>query len=100
LLSWEALAHWICLKGSRQKYGLIINTNHYSIKDVIKLINILSIRHRLACTLQINKYNKYSIYIRQRSMPFLRQNISLFINYSPAMFNELYKKNMWDLHIT
>ena len=60
--------------GSWQCNGLIICTDSYDIKDVVRLINVFIIRYRLECTLRVHKKkNHYRIYIRERSMNLIRQ---------------------------
>jgi hypothetical protein len=53
LLTPVALAHWIMGDGAAQAHGLIICTDSFSIEDVVRLINVLIIRYRLECTLDI-----------------------------------------------
>lgn len=97
-LTWEALAHWVynksnftakyCLsyqegrEGStwcnrNKAYGLYINVKACSIKDIVLLMNILMIRHRLSCSLDLNKSH---IYIKNKSMPLLLADIRPFIS--------------------
>lgn len=73
LLTPVALAHMIMGDGSAEKAGLKICTDSYSIKDVVRLINVLIIKYRLECTIREHKKNQYRIYIKQRSMPLLRE---------------------------
>lgn len=52
----------------------------YSLKDIVVLINVLIIRHRLSCSLHRLKQNKSShIYIKNKSMPILLEGIRAFI---------------------
>lgn len=74
LLTPIALAHLIMGDGSALSRGLKICTDSYSIKDVVRLMNVLIIKYRLECTLRTHRKNQYRIYIRQSSMPLL-QNI-------------------------
>ena len=52
LLSWPALAHWVYLKSNikflyfnstrrTKSYGLYIDVNNFSIKDIVRLISVL-----------------------------------------------------------
>jgi hypothetical protein len=52
----------------------------YSIKDIVLLMNILMIRHRLSCSLHRLKQNKSHIYIKNKSMPLLLAGIRPFIS--------------------
>jgi len=51
----------------------------YTIKDIVFLMNILMICHRLTCTLHLVKQNKPYIYIKNKSMPLLLEGIRPFI---------------------
>lgn len=53
MLTPVALAHLIMGDGSVQRHGLIICTNSFSIKDVVRLMNVLITRYRLECNLRI-----------------------------------------------
>lgn len=90
LLTWESLAHWTYQKSNikylyfsgtnRDKvYGLYIIVDAYKIKDIVLLMNVLMVRHRLSCTLQYKK-NKPYIYIKNKSIPSLLRGVSPFIN--------------------
>ena len=52
LLTPVALAHVIMGDGSRQRHGLILCTDSYSVSDIVRLINVLIIKYRLDCTLR------------------------------------------------
>jgi len=73
LLSPVALAHLIMGDGSSREFGLEICTDCYSVKDVVRLMNVLIIRYNLECTLHYHRPTQPRIYIRQRSMPLLRE---------------------------
>ena len=51
LLTSVVLAHFIMGDHSTERHGLIICTDSYSVKDIVRLINVLIIRYRLNCTL-------------------------------------------------
>lgn len=53
MLTPVALAHLIMGDGSVQRHGLILCTNSFSIKDVVRLMNVLITRYRLECNLRI-----------------------------------------------
>ena len=61
LLTPVALAHLIMGDGQASVHGLILCTNSYSIKDVVRLMNVLMIRHRLDCTITLKKQNKKAL---------------------------------------
>lgn len=72
LLTPVALAHLIMGDGAVRPHGLIICTDSYELVDIIRLMNILMIRYRLECTLRYHTPTQPRIYIKQRSMPVLR----------------------------
>ena len=47
LLTPIALAHWIMGDGRNGKGGLILCTDSFSLKDVVRLMNVLIIRYGL-----------------------------------------------------
>jgi hypothetical protein len=86
LLTPVALAHMIMGDGAVRPYGLIICTNSYSVKDVVRLMNVLIIRYRLECKIRLkkrqNKKIEYMIYIQQGSMTSLLNIVSPFMHSS------------------
>ena len=65
--------------GSALRQGLRICTDSYSIEDVVKLVNVLIIKYRLDCTIQFPIPTRPRIYIRERSMPLLRQIVKPYM---------------------
>jgi hypothetical protein len=82
LLTPVALAHLIMGDGSVKPHGLILCTDSYSLKDVVRLMNVLIIKYRLECTLRFYPKNQYRIYIKQSSMPILRSIVISFMTKS------------------
>jgi len=91
LLTWEALAHWLYLNSNiKFRYfnsshgtklnGLYIDVKSFSIKDIVKLINVLIYKFNLTCSLQVIKRDKFFIYIKNKSIPLLLSGISPYIN--------------------
>ena len=72
LLTPIALAHFIMGDGVAKEFGWIICTDSYNLVDVIRLMNVLMIKYRLKCTLRYHRPTHPRIYIRQGSMPILR----------------------------
>lgn len=93
LLTWEGLVHWIYLKSnirstylsyrSNKAKGLFINVDGYTIRDIVLLMNVLMIRHRLSCSLHKVK-NVSHIYIKNKSIPLLLNGIRPFITWRPS----------------
>ena len=67
-----ALANWIMGDGSRNRYGLVLCTDSYTLENVILLINILIIKYDLNCNLREFRKNQFRIYIQEKSMNKLR----------------------------
>ena len=72
--------------GSVSRHGLIICTDSYELKDVIRLMNVLIIKFRVESTIRVHKKNQYRIYIREGSMPLLR---TIVTPYMPSMLYKL-----------
>ena len=79
LLTPVALAHLVMGDGSKERHGLLICTDSYYIEDVVRLINVLIIKYRIECTIKVRNQDKYRIYIREGSMPLLRQIIKPYM---------------------
>jgi len=70
-----ALAYWIMVSGVRLGgRGLLIYANTFSISDALTLINILIIKYRLVCNLQLDK-GRSRIYIFRSSIDTLITHI-------------------------
>lgn len=68
LLTPVALAHLIMGDGTALSSGFGICTDSFSIKDVVKLLNVLIIKYNFNCVLH-NDRGRYRIYINKSSMP-------------------------------
>lgn len=86
LLTPVALAHFVMGDGKKTQFGLIFCTDSYSVEDVVKLMNVLITKYRLECTLRFHTPTQPRIYIREGSMPWLRQIVKPYM--CPSM---LYK---------
>ena len=65
-LTWEALVHWIQGDGSYSS-GITIQTQSFTIKEIVLLINVLIIKFQLECS--IHTQEKYKvIYIKSKSI--------------------------------
>lgn len=75
LFSIESFAHWICGDGTYVKGGgIIIQTDNFTIIDVIRLINVLIYKYSCKCTLRYQR-NKPIIYISRRSIKNLSKEL-------------------------
>jgi LAGLIDADG endonuclease/LAGLIDADG DNA endonuclease family len=57
--------------GNKNRHGLTISTESFSLNETVRLINVLMVRYRLDCTMR-KKSPGYTIYIKEKSMPLLR----------------------------
>ena len=73
LLTPVALAHIIMGDGAVRPSGLIICTDSYDLVDVVRLMNVLIIKYNLDCKIRYHDKNSPRIYIKQKSMPILRE---------------------------
>lgn len=79
ILTPVALAHWIMGSGKKlQGRGLRLCADSFSIPEVVTLMNVLIIKYRLVCTLQIDK-DKPVIYIPRNSMETLITYVKPYI---------------------
>ena len=88
LLTPAAIAHLIMGDGSSTTCGGIrIGTDSFSIKDCIKLTNVLIIKYNINCTIQIQKKGTPRMYIGTKSK---KKLIPLIIPYMiPSMYYKL-----------
>lgn len=72
LLTPVALSHLIMGDGASRSHGLIICTDSYELVDIVRLMNVLTIRYELNCTLRFHTSTQPRIYIKENSMSKLR----------------------------
>lgn len=80
LLTPVALAHLIMGDGSAKEHGLIICTDSYELIDIIRLMNVLMIKYNLDCRLRYHTPTQPRIYIREHSMPILRNLVKPYMD--------------------
>lgn len=78
LLSYEAIAHWICCDGTKTGTGITLQTQSFSLKEVVFIISILIYKFNLNCTIHMQR-NLPTIYISSTSMQNLIPHILPFI---------------------
>jgi hypothetical protein len=66
--------------GNADKHGLILCTDSFSMKDVVRLANVLIIKYRLDCSIYVKASMYPRIYIKAKSMPLLRTLVSQHIS--------------------
>nr|AYE93199.1 LAGLIDADG homing endonuclease [Termitomyces sp.] len=86
------LAHWIMGDGKFvESGGLRLCTNSYSLKEVVKLINVLILRYDLNCTIHTAAPEQYMIFISKKSMKNLRNIVKPYI--VPSMYYKIHLKS-------
>ena len=78
LLTYESLAHWICCDGTKTGTGLTLQTQSFSIREVVFIINILIHKFNLNCSIHMQR-DLPTIYIGAKSMKILQKNILPYI---------------------
>lgn len=86
MLTISGLGHWICGDGSFKDWGLYLNTQSFTIPDVVRLINVLIIKFNCKCSLHFQR-KQPSIYISAKSMR--RLSPELIIHMHPSMLYKL-----------
>jgi hypothetical protein len=74
-LSPVALAFWIMCDGARNGKGLVLCTEGFSQSEVVCLLNILTIRYGLVCSIR-DTVSGPRLYIAPKSMPLLRSIVT------------------------
>lgn len=85
-----SLAHLIMGDGTAVSGGIRICTDSFTVKDVVRLINVLIIKYRLKCTLHMSD-NKPRIFISSKSMDLLTSIINPYI--IPSMKYKLLRQS-------
>lgn len=79
ILTYEGLVHWICGGGSLTKGGgIYLNTQSFTVKECVFIINVLIIKFDLNCSLHFQREQPV-IYISARSVRKLYPKISQYI---------------------
>lgn len=87
LLTPAAIAHWIMGDGSSSSSGLRIGTDSFTIKDCIKLVNVLIIKYNIHCSIHIQKNGTPRIYVKSQYKKIL---IPMIMPYMiPSMYYKL-----------
>ena len=84
LITWESLAHWIMCDGTYNS-GVRIQTESFTIEDVVFIINILKLKFNLDCSIHYQR-NYPVIYIKSKS---IKKNLH---NLLPFMCGEMLYK--------
>ena len=80
LLDFQGLAIWIMDDGSLQNKGLHLNTYAFSERDIKLLMEVLTNKFKLKCSIHYHRKTKPRIYIWEQSMPLLRENLIKYMH--------------------
>ena len=67
LLTYEALAHWIMCDRTKTYNGITLQTQSFTIQEVVSIISILIHKFDLKCSLHMQR-SQPTIYISSKSM--------------------------------
>jgi LAGLIDADG DNA endonuclease family/Cytochrome C and Quinol oxidase polypeptide I len=73
-IDYIVLAHWIQGDGNRHRKSLVLNTQSFSLREVILLVNILIIKYDIKPTIQKHR-DKYRIYINRKDLNKIKYRI-------------------------
>ena len=73
LLNYEKLAHWIKGDGTRVDNALILQTDSFTVKEVVYIMNVLLIKKNIKTNLHLQRGNPV-IYIKTKSVNKIREN--------------------------
>lgn len=76
-MDYIVLAHWIQGDGNKHRKGLVLNTQGFTLKEVIFLMNILIYKFKITPSLQNDRGN-YRIYIKGKDLSMLKPHILPF----------------------
>jgi hypothetical protein len=67
LLTYEVLAHWIMCDGTKTYNGMTLQTQSFTVKEVVFIVNIFMHKFNLKCSIHMQR-NQPTIYIYSKSM--------------------------------
>nr|YP_010714068.1 LAGLIDADG homing endonuclease [Fuscoporia gilva]WDD39631.1 LAGLIDADG homing endonuclease [Fuscoporia gilva] len=92
LLNYEALAHWICCDGTKTYRGLMLQTQSFTIQQVVFIVSILIYKFNLKCSIHMQR-NQPTIYIGTKSMqklqPFILPYMCKSMRYKLHILNSV-----------
>lgn len=77
-LNYEKLAHWIKGNGTRKKNAKILQTDSFTIKEVVFILNVLLIKLNIRSTIQYQRNNPV-LYITTASKNRIREKLRPFM---------------------
>lgn len=67
MITIQGFAHWICGDGTHSRGGIVLQTQSFSVQDVVLLINVLIIKFHCKCRMDFQE-GKPVIFIGARSL--------------------------------
>lgn len=89
ILTPEALAHWVAGDGSRGAHGVYLQTQSFTIRENVFIVNVLMLKFNLNCSINMQR-NQPVIYIAASSVPTLCNLIIPYLH--PSMQYKLPRK--------
>src|SRR6266481_2216409 len=77
-LTYESLAHWIMGDGTKAHKGLVLQTQSFTVKEVVFIISVLIYKFNLKCNMHMQR-NQPTIYISSKSMTKIKPYILPYI---------------------
>jgi hypothetical protein len=76
-LNFQMLAHWIMCDGTRKDNALILQTDCFTIKEVVFILNVLLIKYNIHSTIQFQRNNPV-LYIKTASKKRIKNKLIPF----------------------
>jgi rRNA maturation endonuclease Nob1 len=81
MLTYEALAYWIRGDITKSNKGLTLQTQSFTVKEVVYIVNILMHKFNLKCSIHMQR-NQPTIYIHSKSIKELQPKNLCYIQLS------------------
>lgn len=78
ILTYEVLAHWICCDGTKTYNGITLQTQSFTVKEVVFIVNVLILKFNLKCSIHMQR-GQPTIYISSKSMEKIQAYILPYI---------------------
>lgn len=78
ILTYEGIAHWICGDGTKTYNGITLQTQSFTIKEVVFIVNVLIHKFHFKCSIHMQR-GQPTIYISSNSMEKIQAYILPYI---------------------
>jgi heme/copper-type cytochrome/quinol oxidase subunit 1 len=78
IVTYEALAHWIMASGTKTYNGITLQTQSFTVKEVVFIVNVLIHKFHLKCSIHMQR-GQPTIYISSKSMEKIQAYILPYI---------------------